>query len=114
MKKKKILCEKYCDGTIELIMIAFPTIRAETFLFAQLRDEVGVNQSFMASFLWNASLGYTGQAQGFPPSVKQSSLMDVHQRAFILIIVLLSAVECSRGPRYKNTVSLKIRERFHL
>lgn len=54
------------------------------------------------------SLGYTGQARGFPSSVKQNSVMDVHQRALILIIVLLSAVECSRGPRYKNVVFLKI------
>lgn len=57
--EKKKLCGKYCDKTIEVIMIAFPTIRAETFLFAQLRDEVGIYQRLM-TFLWNASLGYTG------------------------------------------------------
>lgn len=46
-QKKKKLCGKYCDKTIEVIMIAFPTIRAETFLFAQLRDEVGIYQRLM-------------------------------------------------------------------
>lgn len=62
-RQKKILWGKYCDRTIEVIMIAFPTVRAETFLFAQLRDEVGIYQSFM-TYEMNL-LGIQGKPEAF-------------------------------------------------
>lgn len=78
-QRKKILSGKYCDRT-EVILVVFPTVRIETFVFAQLRAKAGIYLLELYEFFSGKCLSWAHW--GFASSVKQSSVVDVHERAW--------------------------------